>query len=75
MAYYKIPSAQTLVKMFIQHIYLLHEAPERIISERGVQFTSSFWQEFLKMLGTSQGLSSSTATPRPMEAVKELRMY
>lgn len=44
-------------------------APERIISDRGIQFTFSFWQEFLKVLGTAQGLSSSF---RPMEAVREL---
>lgn len=55
----KIPSAQTLAKMFVQHIYQLHGAPECTISDRSVQFTSSFWQEFLKMLSTAQGLSSS----------------
>lgn len=55
----KIPSARTLAKLFIEHIYRLHGVPECIISDRRVQFTSQFWQEFLKVLGTKQGLSSS----------------
>lgn len=54
----KIPSVQTLTKLFVQHIYCLHGVPERIISDQGVQFTSRFWQEFLKLLGTTQGLRS-----------------
>lgn len=54
----KILSVRTLAKLFVQQIYCLHGDPERIISDRGVLFTSSFWQEFLKLVGSSQGLSS-----------------
>lgn len=38
----KIPTAKTLARMFVQHIYQLHGVPQWIISNRGVQFTSEF---------------------------------
>ncbi|KAK9401689.1 hypothetical protein NXF25_010045 [Crotalus adamanteus] len=54
-----LPSAKRLAKLFIQHIYRLHGAPRRVISDRGVQFTARFWQGFLASIGTTQGLSSA----------------
>lgn len=54
----KIPSTQTLANLFLQHIYHLHGIPKIIISDWRVQFTSQFWQEFLKLLGIMQGLNS-----------------
>lgn len=54
-----IPSAQTLAKLFMQYVYWLHGVHECTISDHSVQFTLSFWREFLKLLGTSQGLSST----------------
>lgn len=59
MACPQILSAHSLAKMFVEHIYHLHGAPECIISDQSIQFSPSFWQEFLKLLGTSQGLISS----------------
>ncbi|KAM3833240.1 uncharacterized protein M6D78_011098 [Vipera latastei] len=40
------------------HVYRLHGVPRRIISDRGVQFTAQFWREFLRHIGSTQGLSS-----------------
>ncbi|KAK9412177.1 hypothetical protein NXF25_003352 [Crotalus adamanteus] len=54
-----LPSAKRLAKLFVQHIYRLHGAPHRIISDRGVQFTAQFWHRFLASIGTTQGLSSA----------------
>ncbi|KAK9397281.1 hypothetical protein NXF25_020642 [Crotalus adamanteus] len=54
-----LPSARKLAKLFVQHIYRLHGAPRRIISDRGVQFTARFWRQFLVSIGTTQGLSSA----------------
>lgn len=51
------PSAQKLAKLFLKHIYRLHRVPKRIISDQGVQFTTKFWREFLRLIGSSQGLS------------------
>lgn len=45
--------------MFIVHIYHLHGIPQRVISDRGVQFTARFWREFLSRVGSTQGLSSA----------------
>lgn len=55
----QIPSSKTLAKLFVQHVFRLRGAPDSITSDRGVQFTSQFWQECFKLLLTVQGLNSS----------------
>lgn len=45
--------------MFITHIYRLYGIPQRVISDRGIQFTAKFWKEFLVGVGSSQGLSTA----------------
>ncbi|KAK9395697.1 hypothetical protein NXF25_019058 [Crotalus adamanteus] len=55
----RLPSARWLAKLFITHIYRLHGVPRRIISDRGVQFTTRFWRDFIMSIGSSQGLSSA----------------
>ncbi|KAK9395798.1 hypothetical protein NXF25_019159 [Crotalus adamanteus] len=55
----KLPTAQKLAHMFLTHIYRIHGAPRRIISDRGVQFTARFWKGFTALLGSSQGLSTA----------------
>lgn len=54
----KLPSAQNLAKLFAQHIYQLHGVPKYTSAMGGLQFTAKFWQEFLKLIGSFQGLSS-----------------
>ncbi|KAK9400665.1 hypothetical protein NXF25_011379 [Crotalus adamanteus] len=54
-----LPSAAQLAKLFVQHVYRIHGAPRRVISDRGVQFTARFWRQFLACIGTTQGLSSA----------------
>lgn len=54
-----IPTAKKLAKLFLQHVYRLHGAPKRIISDRGPQFTSKFWKQFTTLIGSTQALSSS----------------
>lgn len=54
-----IPSARTLAKVFVQNVYRLHVTPTCIISDRGVQFTSKFWQEFPKLLDSSHHLQTN----------------
>ena len=54
----KIPTAQQLAQLFLQHVYRLHGCPECVISDRGMQFSSKFWKSFLALLGTKQTLSS-----------------
>ncbi|KAK9395797.1 hypothetical protein NXF25_019158 [Crotalus adamanteus] len=54
-----LPSAHRLVRLFVQHVYRLHGIPRRIISDQGVQFTAQFWRDFIRLVGSSQGLSSA----------------
>lgn len=54
-----LPSAHRLARLFVHHIYRLHGVPKRIISDRGVQFTARFWRNFLRCIGSAQGLSSA----------------
>uniref|UniRef100_A0A803T4V2 Gypsy retrotransposon integrase-like protein 1 n=1 Tax=Anolis carolinensis TaxID=28377 RepID=A0A803T4V2_ANOCA len=55
----KLPSAEKLAELYIKHIYRLHGCPEKVISDRGVQFTARFWGKFLQMLGAERSLSSA----------------
>lgn len=60
-----IPTTKTITgegtaKLFLQHIYRYHglsAAADDIISDRGPQFISSFWQSLFKLLGTQISLS------------------
>ena len=45
-------SAERLARVYIQEVVRLHGVPISIISDRGSQFTSSFWQTFQEELGT-----------------------
>jgi transposase InsO family protein len=50
---------QNLAELYISRIVSLHGVPMRIVSDRGSQFTSRFWESLHKALGTN--LSFSTA--------------
>lgn len=54
-----LPSARRLAKLLIYHMYCLHGVPCHIISDRGVQFTAWFWRAFIRLIGSSQGLSTA----------------
>jgi len=38
-------SRARLVKLYMERIVCLHGVPKRIVSDRGIQFTSSFWKK------------------------------
>ncbi|XP_049406178.1 uncharacterized protein LOC125869783 [Solanum stenotomum] len=50
-------SAERLAYVYIQEIVRLHGVSVSIISDRGYQFTSSFWKAFQRELGTRVKLS------------------
>jgi transposase InsO family protein len=52
-------TAATVAKLFLDQIVRLHGVPITIISDRDKVFTSHFWKELLKALGTQ--LHYSTA--------------
>lgn len=42
-----MPTAKGLARLFMHHMVRLHGFPDKIISHRGSQFITNFWQEFL----------------------------
>lgn len=55
----KLPNAKTLASLFIEHVVRLHGVPENIVSDRGVQFVSSFWRAFCRRCDISLSFSSA----------------
>jgi transposase InsO family protein len=51
------------VELYIAHILSLHGVPNTIVSDRGPQFVSKFWEELHKSLGTKL-LQSSAYHPQ-----------
>jgi len=39
-----------VAKCFVKHVFKLHRLPNLIISDRGSQFVSDFWQALYKQL-------------------------
>ncbi len=54
----KLPSAKETAVTVIDHIFRLHGLPMDVVSDRGSQFVSKFWQEFCRLLGATVSLSS-----------------
>ncbi|KAL2094471.1 hypothetical protein ACEWY4_009190 [Coilia grayii] len=54
----KLPSAKETANLMVTNVFKLHGLPVEVVSDRGPQFTSRFWQAFCKMLGASVCLSS-----------------
>ena len=52
-------SAERLARIYIREVVRLHGVPVSIISDRGSQFTSSFWRTFQDELGTRVDLSTA----------------
>src|SRR5438552_2108868 len=51
-------TAEQLAKLFIQHIFRLHDLPRTIVSNRGPQFVAKFWQALCTILRTQAKLST-----------------
>ncbi|KAK9399666.1 PEG10: Retrotransposon-derived protein PEG10 [Crotalus adamanteus] len=45
-----LPSARATARMFIQQVFRLHGFPDKVMSDRGAQFTARFWQELMQAL-------------------------
>jgi hypothetical protein len=48
-----------LVKLYIARIVCLHGVPKKIVSDRGTQFTSRFWEKLHKAMDTNLNFSSA----------------
>ncbi|KAI2647543.1 Transposon Tf2-9 polyprotein [Labeo rohita] len=54
----KLPSAKETAVTVVDHVFRLHGLPTDVVSDRGPQSVSKFWQEFCKLLGATVSLSS-----------------
>ena len=54
--HYKGPK---LAQLYMEKIVCLHEVPKKIVSNRGTQFTSHFWQQVHSSLGTKLNFSTT----------------
>jgi transposase InsO family protein len=52
-------SASQLAELIFEHVYKLHGLPKNIISDRDVLFTSTFWRQLHRLIGTKLRLSSA----------------
>jgi transposase InsO family protein len=48
-----------LVKLYIARIVCLHGVPKKIVSNRGTQFTSKFWEKLRESMDTKLSFSSA----------------
>jgi transposase InsO family protein len=52
-------SGPQLAELYMSRIVYLHGVPEKIVSDRGTQFTSRFWERLHKTLDTQLRFSST----------------
>lgn len=57
--YYKTTTTKDIVQLYVSYIYRYRGAPQTIISDRGPQFISDFWNEFCRILGIKLKLSTA----------------
>ena len=51
--------AEKLADLYVEHILRLHGAPSSIVSDRGPQFVSRFWEALHKSIGTKLDFSTA----------------
>uniref|UniRef100_A0A670JV70 Gypsy retrotransposon integrase-like protein 1 n=1 Tax=Podarcis muralis TaxID=64176 RepID=A0A670JV70_PODMU len=52
-------TAEETARLFVEHIFRLHGAPLRVISDRGKQFTSRFWRKLMSLLQVEVSFSTA----------------
>ena len=55
----KTVTGEETARLFVENVYKYHGLPDDIISDRGTQFTSKFWQSLFKILQVKIKLSSA----------------
>jgi hypothetical protein len=64
-------NSAVLAKLYMARIVCLHGVPKKILSDRGTQFTSHFWQQLHEALGTHLKSSTQLTTRRQMVKQRE----
>jgi hypothetical protein len=52
-------SAESVAHAFFNDIVRLHGVPQSMVSNRDTVFTSSFWQELMRLMGTKLQMTSA----------------
>jgi hypothetical protein len=52
-------SSSRLAELYMSRIVYLHGVPKKIVSDRGTQFTSRFWQKLHENMDTQLNFSSA----------------
>ena len=52
-------SAPAMAWLFLNHVLRLHGLPETIVSDRGPQFISTFWDQLTTSLGIKRKISTA----------------
>ena len=52
-------SGARLAELYMSRIVCLHGVPNKIVSDRGTQFTSHFWEKLHESMGTKLNFSSA----------------
>jgi len=55
----KTATSEDVARIFVEHVYRHRGPPSTIVSDRGPQFVSSFWNEFCQILGVKLKLSTA----------------
>jgi len=55
----KTVSAEGFARLYVDHWFRLHGLSDKFISDRDPRFTSRFWEELTRLIGTRLALSSS----------------
>lgn len=56
---YKTTTAKDMAQLYVSYVYRHRGAPQTIVSDRGPQFVSNFWNEFCRILGIQLKLSTA----------------
>jgi transposase InsO family protein len=70
----KITTVKEMTQMYVDHIYRINGPPNTVISGRGPQFISDFWDELCKILGIKIKLSTA-GHPQTDEQTEIVNQY
>ena len=56
---HKTIDAKETARLFVHYVYRIYGPPDTIVSDRGPQFISAFWNEFTRILGIRLKLSTA----------------
>ena len=69
----KTVNAKETARLYIYYVYRIYGPPDTIVSDRGPQFVSAFWNEFTRILGIKLKLLTAVypQTNRQTEIVNQ----